>query len=126
MASVQFPPQIDIVNEATTKQVAEAYRHGLLLGEHQARIMAAKFHPCVIATLRHHGLDGTNRFGYGSDAKKVADEISRALNRSAEHMKTAAHFIDAAELIIQGRLWTPVQLAIKAQQSGQSSQVLIP
>ena len=125
MATVQFPPQIDIVNEATTKQVAELYRQGLMGGSHQVKIMAAKFHPCVIATLKHYGLDGTNRFGFGSDARKVADEIVHTYAQASEHMKSAAYYIDAAELITQGRFWTPVELAIKAM-DGRNSKVLTP
>lgn len=120
-----FPPRIDIVDEATTKQVAEMYRSGLVAGAHQARITAAKFHPCVVKTLRYWGLDGANRFGFGSDAKKVADEIKQAYNQAAEHMNSAAYYIDAAELITQGRFWTPVHVAMKDSKSGSDPQVLV-
>lgn len=124
-ASGTFPPRIDIVDESTTKQVAEMYRSGLVNGSHQARIIAAKFHPCVVKTLRHWGLDGSNRLGFGSDAKKVADEIERAYDQAAEHMTSAAYYIDTAELITQGRFWTPVSMAMKEYQGGHDPQVLV-
>jgi hypothetical protein len=123
----QFPPAIDVVDEATTRQVAEAFRSGLVDGSHQAELLAEKFGLCVIDTLRYWNLDGpNNRFGFGSTAKGVAKEQGRALHQAAEHMKAAAVYVDAWRLIVDGKFWTPVRMAEQQfQNGGASSKVLV-
>lgn len=123
----EFPPRIDVVDESTTRAVAEMYRKGLVDGAHQAELLGPKFGQAVVATLQYWGMDGpSNRFGFGSTAKKVAKEQDMALKQAAEHMKSAAYFIDAWRLIVDGRFWTPVRLAEQAAaQGGRNPNVLV-
>jgi hypothetical protein len=108
----EFPPQMDVVDEATTRQVAEIYRKGMVDGAHQAEILAKKFGSAIVPTMRKWNVDSpTNRFGFGSTAKKVEKEQAAALHEVAEHLKSAAYFIDAWRLIVDGKFWTPVRMA---------------
>lgn len=120
--ALTFPPKIDVTDESTTLAVAEAYRSGLVDGTHQAELLAEKFGVCVVDTLRHWNLDGpNNRFGFGSSAKKVAKEQAAALHQAAEHMKSAAYYIDAWHLIVDGKFWAPIRLAEAEWRSGSKS-----
>jgi hypothetical protein len=122
----EFPPKIDVVDEATTRQVAEWFRKGATDGAHQAELLGTKFGQSVVATLTHWGLDQpSNRFGFGSTAKKVAKEQDIALKQVADHLKSAAYYIDAWRLIVDGKFWTPVRMAEAASKSGNNPNVLV-
>ena len=122
----EFPPMIDVVDEATTRQVAELFRKGAVDGAHQAELLGKNFGDCVVITLNSWGLDQpTNRFGFGHSAKKVAKEQDIALKKMAEHLRSVAYYADAWRLIVDGKFWTPVRMAQAAAKSGNDPRNLV-
>jgi hypothetical protein len=106
-----FPPRIDIYTAEDMKQMTDAFRAGLMQGADQSLNTAAALHPRIVATLRQWGLDGTNRLGIGSDANKSANRVIRQMQRSAEHMTSAAFYMKAANIDFVRLVVVPVAVA---------------
>jgi hypothetical protein len=86
--TVSLPPTFDIVDEATAYMYAERMQ-GLMQFATNLDAQALAFERRIIVQLRAEGLDGTNRFGMGSDARRIAKKVvapMRAAQVEAENI----------------------------------------
>jgi hypothetical protein len=119
----QMPPSIDVTNDTTMKAFADAYRGAAFQGADFLATTATYLHPRMVNTLRKYGLDGTNRFGYGSDAIKSANKVVNLLKRAAEHLVDSGQCVGYAYQAFMSEVWEPAQRA-KAEQKNHAQSTL--
>lgn len=112
---------IHIQDTATAKRFAEALRaESIYLADHVAN-EAIQIHPRIVARLQAEGLDESNRFGYGSSARKTASAIIVPLQKAADHLEAAAKYGQAFSRTWEELYATPIQVAeeMKKRQGAQ-------
>lgn len=114
----QMPPNIDVRDDASMKALADAYRAATIQGADFLATTAAYLHPLIVNTMQKYGLDGTNRLGFGSDAKKSASEVTDLLKRAADHLVDSGACVGFAYLRFMTRVWEPIQRAKAEQKAG--------
>jgi hypothetical protein len=117
----QMPPSVDVRDDASMKVLADGFRAATIQGADFLATTAAYLHPLMVNTMRKYGLDGTNRFGYGSDANKAANKVTNLLKRSAEHLVDAGNCAGYAYVAFMKEVWEPVQRAKAEQANGAAS-----
>jgi hypothetical protein len=117
-----FPPSIDWnkFDDAKMKGMSDAIRSAMLTGSDFLNTGASYLHPQMVNAMRKYGLDGTNRFGFGSDANRAANKVTNLLKRSAEHMADAASCMGFAYLAFMTDVWVPIQRAKEEMKNGAS------
>ncbi len=120
----EFPPSIDVRSDVAFQAFANGFRMGSAAASDMLNTTAAYVHPMIIGTLRKYGLDGTNRFGFGSSAQKAADSVVNKLKRAAGHYVDGGQLVVAAYVDFVTNVWTPFQLAKKAAENGDSARML--
>lgn len=113
-----FPPSVDVRNDATMQHLANAFRASTNAGSDFLNTTVASLHPLMVVTMKRYGLDASNRFGFGSSAQKAADSVCAPLKRAAEHLVDAGQLVGFAYLAFIKNVWTPIQMAKAAQESG--------
>lgn len=113
-----FPPDVTVEDDSTMHQLTNAFRSSMHAGSDFLNTVVAALHPLIVATLRRFGLDGTNRFGLGSDARKAANSVCDPLKRAAGHLMDASMLVGFAYLAFIKNVWTPIQMAKREQESG--------
>lgn len=120
----EFPPNVDVRNDVTFQAFANAFRLGSNAASDMLNTTAAYLHPMIVNTLKQYGLDGTNRFGFGSSAQKAADSVVYKLKLAAEFYVDGGQLVGAAYLDFIQNVWTPYQMAKKAMENGDTSRML--
>lgn len=113
-----FPPSTVVKNESTFKAVANGFRLGGDAASDALANLAVWLHPVIVNTLRKHGLDGTNRLGLGSDAKKAADSVVGPLHRAAQNFSAGGALVGFAYLAFVKNVVTPIEIAKRQQEGG--------
>jgi hypothetical protein len=118
-----FPPSVNVKDESSMKALADGYRAATYQGADFLATTAAYLHPLMVNTMRKYGLDGTNRFGFGSDANKAANKVTNLLKQAAGHLVDSGQCVGFAYLSFVTDVWEPIQRA-KAEQQSRTSQTL--
>jgi hypothetical protein len=100
------------------KHLADAYRASMNLGSDFLNTTAAYLHPRMINAMKKYGLDGTNRFGFGSDANRAAKKVTNLLKTAADHLIDSGMCVGYAYMAFITDVWQPIQQAKKELQSG--------
>jgi hypothetical protein len=116
-----FPPGVQVVNDTTMHALANAFRASMHAGSDYLNTVVAHLHPDMVASLRKYGLDGTNRFGFGSDAGKAADSVCDPLKKAADKLMEASKLVGFAYLAFNKNVWIPIESAKAAQRTGQGA-----
>ncbi len=120
----EFPPSIDVRSDVAFQAFANAFRLGSSAASDMLNTTAAYLHPMMVDTLKKYGLDGTNRFGFGSSADKAAGSVIAKLRRAAQHYVDGGQLVAAAYIDFVSNVWIPYQMAKKAMENGQSERLL--
>jgi hypothetical protein len=116
-----FPPAVHVVNDSTMQALANAFRASMHAGSDFLNTTVSHLHPDMVASLRKYGLDGTNRFGMGSDARKAADSVCDPLRKAADKLMEASKLVGYAYLAFNKNVWVPIESAKAAQRTGQGA-----
>jgi hypothetical protein len=120
-----FPPAVQVINDTTMHALANAFRAGMHAGSDYLNTTVAHLHPDIIASLQKYGLDGTNRFGFGSDAQKAANSVCDPLKKAADKLMEASKLVGFAYLAFNKNVWIPLEAAKNAQKTGQGAGLTI-
>ncbi len=107
-----LPPSVekvrngDSMNAMTRATIAALSAGQVFLGN-----VAGRLHPAIIAKLSREGLDGSGRFGIGSDAKRAADSVCIPLQKAADNLSAAMKLINKAAQNFDSNVVQPVQKA---------------
>jgi hypothetical protein len=85
--------------------------------------MAARLHQGIVNKLVSEGLDGSGRFGIGSDAKRAADSVAGPLQRAADNLKAAAALINKAGHNFDSNVVQPVTRARYEREHSKSGEL---
>jgi hypothetical protein len=118
-----FPPSVNVKDESSMKALADGFRAATYQGSDFLCTTAAYLHPLMVNTMVKYGLDGTNRFGFGSDANKAANKVTKLLKDAADHLTDAGRCVGYAYLAFVSDVWEPIQRA-KQEQENHSTQTL--
>jgi hypothetical protein len=113
-----MPPSIEVYSTAEMKQMTDSLRAGMILTADYIANQCVAMHPRIVATLVAEGLDGSNRFGFGSTASAAASAIIRPGQRAAQQLTAAATLITAMNRAWHVHLVTPVEAARAAAKAG--------
>lgn len=106
-----FPPDIVVRNASTFQSLANAFNQACLQAGGFLHQTASYLEPKIVNTMQGYGLDGTNRFGLGSDAKKASKSVTGPLRKAAEHMIDAGKLVGFAYLAYQQNVKGPIDAA---------------
>jgi hypothetical protein len=115
-----FPPDIIVRNASTMKAVADAVDSSARHGGGFLHQTAAYLEPKIVATLQKYGLDGSNRFGFGSDAKKAASSVTDLLRKAAEKFIDGGKLVGYAYLAYMKNVKGPIDASKNAQKTKSS------
>jgi hypothetical protein len=116
-----FPPAVQVVNDTTMHALANAIRASMHSGSDFLNTTVAYLHPDIVASLQKYGLDGTNRFGMGSDARKAASSVCDPLKKAADKLMEASKLVGFAYLAFNKNVWVPIEAAKNAQKTGRGA-----
>lgn len=107
-------PEIRVKRDEHLRLIADAARGASNTAADALTTLAAYLHPQMVRTMQRYGLDGTNRFGFGSDANKAADKVVHNLKRAAECYTDGGRFVGYAYVSFMREVWEPVKMAKEA------------
>lgn len=85
---------------------------------------AAKYiEPAIENSLKEYGLDGTNRLGFGSDAKKTAKRVTGLWLQAGGHLKDAGGLMGHSYSVFMRDVWNPIAVAKQQQKMPMSSKL---
>lgn len=120
----EFPPNVDVRSDVAFQAFANGFRLGSSAASDMLNTTAAYIHPMIVTTLKRYGLDGNNRFGFGSSAEKAASSVVAKLRRAAEHYVDGGQLVAAAYIDFVTNVWTPYQMAKKSMENGDGARML--
>lgn len=113
-----WPPSVDVEDDTTMKAMADVFRSGTNAGSNFLDFLIRQLKQDIIDSMQDNGLDGANRFGFGSDAKKAADAVCNPLNKAKGHLEDAGKLVGFAYMAFMKDVWNPIQVAKAARNRG--------
>ncbi len=118
------PPGAIPNDDASFQAMANQIRQDVHQMSDYLNTVVSYTHPMSVNTLKRFGLDGTNRFGFGSSAQKAADAYCDPLKRAAQNFVDGGQLVTQSFMLFVKGVWVPYQMAKKQMESGDGEALL--